>query len=316
MDGDLRPGSPMATQHDKIFKLLLRAFLEDFLRLVAPQALERMDLSSPELLDKELFAGGPHGRRRELDLLVRVGTVPGRPLLIHVEIEARAKPSMEARLWRYHNQIRARYDTPVLTIVIYLKRGRPGIRLETWQSDLGPDFPELRYISFGLAGCSAAEYLARPEPLAWAFAALMDPGSWSRAELKMACQRRIAGLKGRTEPFLLVDCVENYLQLDPREVAEFEALRSRRENRRVRAMAMTWSETQQAKGREEGRAEGMVQGAQRGARQLLLHLLGKRFGPLPDNVQRRVETITSLDRLTELAERVLSAHSLEEMGLA
>ena len=132
----------------------------------------------------------------------------------------------------------------------------------------------------------------------------------------MACLRRIAGLKGRADPFLLVDCVENYLQLDSRELAEFDALRSRRENREVRAVAMTWSETQQAKGREEGRAEGIVQGAQGGARQLLLHLLGKRFGPLPDNVRRRVETITSLDRLTELAERVLSAHSLEEMGLA
>ena len=69
-------------------------------------------------------------------------------------------------------------------------------------------------------------------------------------------------------------------------------------------MAMTWSETQQAVGRTQG------------AHQLLLHLLGKRFGPLPENVRRQVETINSLDRLTELAERVLSAHSLEEMGLA
>ena len=302
----------MATQHDKIFKQLLRTFLEDFLRLVASQALERMDLTSPEPLDKELFAGGPHGRRRELDLLVRVRTINGRPLLIHVEIEARAKPGMEERLWRYRNQIQARYDAPVLTIVVYLKRGRPGVCLKTRQSDLGPDFPELRYISFGLAGCRAAEYLARPEPLAWAFAALMDPGSWSRAELKIACLRRIAGLKGRSDPFLLVDCVENYLQLDSREVAEFDALRSRKENREVRAVAMTWSETQQAKGREEGRTEGM----QGGARQLLLHQLGKRFGPLPENVRRRVEAITSLDRLTELAERVLSARSLEDMGLA
>ena len=80
----------MATQHDKIFKQLLRVFLPDFLRLVVPQVLERLDLSSPELLDKELFAGGPHGRRRELDLLVRVRSHDGRPLLIHVEIEARA----------------------------------------------------------------------------------------------------------------------------------------------------------------------------------------------------------------------------------
>ena len=306
----------MATQHDKIFKQLLRTFLEDFLRLVAPQALEKMDLSSPELLDKELFTAGPHGRRRELDLLVRVRTHNGRPLLIHVEIEARASRRMPKRLWHYRSQIQARYDTQVLTIVIYLKRGRPSVILESWESDLGPDFPEPRYISFGLAGCRAAEYLARPEPLAWAFAALMDPGSWSRAELKMACLRRIAGLRGRTDPFLLVDCVENYLQLELLEVAEFEALDSQRENQEVRVVAMTWSETQQAKGREEGRTEGLAQGTQKGARQLLLHLLGKRFGPLPENVRRQVEAITSLDRLTELGERVLSAHSLEEMGLA
>ncbi len=186
----------MATQHDKIFKQLLRVFLEDFLRLVAPRALERLDLSSPELLDKELFAGGPHGRRRELDLLARVRTRDGLPCLIHVEIEARASEGMKDRLWRYRNQIQARYDTPVLTIVVYLKRGRPSVNLESWESHFGPDFPEPRYVSFGLAGCPAAEYLDRPEPLAWALAALMDPGPWSRAELKMACLRRIAGLKG------------------------------------------------------------------------------------------------------------------------
>jgi hypothetical protein len=133
---------------------------------------------------------------------------------------------------------------------------------------------------------------------------MMNPVPLSRAEHKMACLRRIAGLRGRTDPFLLVDCVENYLQLDPREAAEFDALRSRRENREIRAMTMTWSETQQAVGRTQG------------AHQLLLRLLGKRFGPLPENVRRQVETITSLDLLTELAERVLSAHSLEEMGLA
>ncbi len=295
----------MATQHDKIFKQLLRVFREDFLRLVAPRALERLDLTSPELLDKEFFAGGPHGRRRELDLLARVSTRDGRPLLIHVEIEARASRAMAERLWRYRSQIQARYDTRVLTVAFYLKRGRPGINLETWESSLGPDFPEPRYVSFGLAGWWAAEYLDRPKPLAWA---LMDPGPWSRAGLKMACLRRIAGLNGRTGPFLLVDCVENYLQLEPKEVSEFEALRSRRENQEVRAMAMTWSETQQAMGWEKGRNGGR--------REILLNLLGKRFGPLPEKVRRQVETINSLDRLTELAERVLSARSLEEMGLA
>ena len=176
--------------------------------------------------------------------------------------------------------------------------------METWESNLGPDFPGSRYISFGLESCRATEYLAKPEPLAWALAALMDSGSWTRPEHKIACLRRIAGLRGRADSFLLVDCVENYLQLESREVAEFNALRSRRENSEVQAMAMTWSETLEAKGRTQG------------AHQLLLHLLGKRFGPLPEDVRRRVETITSLNRLTKLAERVLSANSLEEMGLA
>jgi hypothetical protein len=300
MDGDLGPGIAMANQHDKIFKQLLHAFLEDFLRLVVPEMLDRLDLSSPEFLDKELFAGGPHGRRRELDLLVRVRTINGGPLLIRVEIEARAKPGMEERLWRYHNQIQARYETRVLTIVIYLKRGRPGVCLKSWENDLGPAFPGFRYISFGLAGCNAEEYLARPEPLAWALAALMDPGSLSRAELKMACLRRIARLRGRFDSFLLVNCVENYLQLTDEEAVELEALRARKENKEVQAMALTWSEKLEAKG----------------VREILLLLLAERFGPLPEGARRQVEEISSLKRLTQLAKRVLTAHSLEEMGLA
>jgi len=294
----------MANQHDKIFKQLLHAYLDDFLRIVVPDTLNRLDLSSPEFLDKELFAGGPRGRRRELDLLVRVRTVNGRPLLIHVEIEARASPGMEERLWRYRNQIQARYDMPVLTIVVYLKRGRPGVYLETRESDLGPNFPELLYVSFGLAGCQAEHYLARSEPLAWAFAALMDPGPLSRAELKMACLRRIARLRARTNSFLLVNCVENYLELTGDEALELKALRARKENREVQAMAMTWSEKLEAKGETKG------------VREILLLQLAERFGPLPEGARRQVEEISSLRRLTLLAKRVLTAHSLEEMGLA
>jgi len=37
----------MANQHDKIFKQLLHAFLDDFLRLAVPETFDRLDLSSP-----------------------------------------------------------------------------------------------------------------------------------------------------------------------------------------------------------------------------------------------------------------------------
>jgi hypothetical protein len=223
---------------------------------------------------------------------------------------------MGERLWRYHNQIQARYELRVLTIVINVKRGRSGVCLKSWENDLGPSFPELRYISFGLAGCRAAEYLARPEPLAWALAALMDPGPLSRAELKMACLRQIARLRWKGDPFLLVDCVENYLQLTVQEAVESEALHSRNENREVQAMAMTWSEKIAAQGEARGVAKGEARGKAQGVQEILLLQLAERFGPLPDGARRQVEEISSLQRLTQLAKRVLTAHSLEEMGLA
>ncbi len=69
-------------------------------------------------------------------------------------------------------------------------------------------------------------------------------------------------------------------------------------------MAMLWSEKLEEKGREEG------------VRQILLLLLTERFGPLPESTRCQVKEINSFQRLTRLAKRVLTAHSLEEMGLA
>jgi len=124
--------------------------------------------------------------------------------------------------------------------------------------------------------------------------------------------RRIAGLRSRFDSYLLVNCVENYLQLTAEEAVELEALSVRKENREVQAMALTWSEKLEARGEARGKAEGEA----KGAREILLSMLAERFGPVPEGARRQVEEISSLQRLTQLAKRVLTAHSLEEMGLA
>ena len=64
------------------------------------------------------------------------------------------------------------------------------------------------------------------------------------------------------------------------------------------------------------RAEGQRQGMEQGARKVLLRLLGQRFGRLPVTVRRRIEEIDSVDRLIRLAEKVLTARSLDDLGLA
>ncbi len=63
--------------------------------------------------------------------------------------------------------------------------------------------------------------------------------------------------------------------------------------------------------RQEGRREGEVLALRRA----LLKLMAKRFGRLPKRVRSRVDQIDSAKELERLTQRVLSAKSLEEMGL-
>jgi len=294
------------SRHDQVFKDLIGGFLPDFLTLVAPEPAGRLDLSQWKLLDKETFTDWPRGRRREVDLLAGLKFAGGgRPALVHVEIEARTRPDMGSRLERYNMQIRLRHGLPVVPILLRLRGGRPGIHFESVaEVDFGPELVRFNYYSFGLVRCRAEEYMAKDQPLAWALAALMSRGSMSRAEHKMACLRRIASAQlDELHSFLLGNCVETYLQCEGRDAEELAALQARDNAKEVRAMRLTWADQLRKEGEEQG------------GRQILLDLLGARFGPLSDEVKQRVEGIHSVKRLTEIAKQVLVAHSLEEMGL-
>lgn len=312
----------MPPDHDRLFKTLLRTFFRGFLRLVVPVLAERLDAARASFLDKELLSGGP-GRRREADLLAQVPIRSGGTLLVHVEIEARAGSRMPQRLRSYASRIQTIYGGQVLSILVNLRGGRPGVHHATLDDDLSaPELSLFRFVAFGLSGCRGADYLAQEEPLAWALAALMGTGAASRAAYKLACQRRIAESRlPDDQRILLMDFVESYLVLTPREAEEYRILTAR--NRREgTAMWMTWSEKLKAEGKREGlklgKQEGRQEGRQEGVRslqQVLLRLLEQRFGPLPDRVHDQVEAIVSLRRLTRLAERGLTVGSLRELRL-
>jgi hypothetical protein len=181
-----------------------------------------------------------------------------------------------------------------------------------------------RFRTFSVSGCRAEEYLERPEPLAWALAALMRPGRWSRAGHRMACFRRIAAADlPELKKFLLVNCVETYLQLSGQDAAEYARLAGKAENKEARAMELTWADRMRREGRIEGRAEGRVEGRAEGRaevienlRMVVLHLLEQRFGPLPKTTQRRVERLRSLRSLRRIAEQVLVVNSLRDLGFS
>jgi hypothetical protein len=220
---------------------------------------------------------------------------------------------MGARLAGYNMQIRLRHGRPIVPVLVRLHGGQPGVHLEAVvDAALGPELLRFSYYSFGLARCRAEEYLAKDQSLAWALAALMRRGSMSRAEHKMACLRRIAAARlSELHSFLLVNCVESYLQYEGRDAEELAALQARDNAKEVRAMRLSWADQL----RKEGQAQGVEKGLEQGVRQTLLRLLGARFGPLSDDITRRVEAIRSMERLNQIADQVLVARSLEEMGL-
>ena len=73
---------------------------------------------------------------------------------------------------------------------------------------------------------------------------------------------------------------------------------------RVKEWTKTWVEQGLEKGREQGRQEGEAA--------LLLRLLERKFGPLPEEVRQRVAAADS-DALLAWGERVLTADTLEEV---
>jgi hypothetical protein len=58
--------------------------------------------------------------------------------------------------------------------------------------------------------------------------------------------------------------------------------------------------------------QGLQQGVRQGEAEMLLRLLGRRFGDVPDEVRQRVETADA-ETLLQWSERLLTARSLEDV---
>lgn len=305
----------MAGGHDQLWKDLIQAFPVDFLRLVDQDLAERLDLSSLKLGPVEEFLDQPKGAERCLDLVGGAKTWEGDELVVHVEIELRYRAQMPGRLSVYNRLLTLRRRLPVHTVVLYLRGGPPGeeaSRLAEVSCDR--EVWVFSYRSFGLSGSAAHPLLDRPEPLAWAFAALARAERGGRRALRRACLTRIAAAEGLSDDdrFRLFNCVSTYLELDGGAAEEYEALRARFMKPGVEMKPVTWEEKVEARGIKRGREEGKEEGM----RELLLRQIRTRFPSLTGQTIERIEAIRSPEELGSLAERLLTARSIEELGLA
>ncbi len=308
----------MATKHDQLMKELLACFPDQFLRLAAVEIADRVDLDTVVLEPEEHYPGAPTGRERRPDLVSRARTFVDEDgndegeVLVHVEIELKYRSSKLPTLLIYHRGLSLKYALPVHTIVLYLHGGPAGSQARVYEErSLGRIVGTVGYHSLGLSRAQASSYLARPEPLAWAFAALMRPArGQSRARLGLACVRRIAAASdlGRREQDLLFRCVWTYGRFDDREALEFDKIIAELEDEEVQEMKMSMAEWWKKEGLEEGRKQGVKQGEA----SLLKRLLRRRFDRLPRSIDQRLDQASSQE-LEGWADRVLDAERLEDV---
>ena len=106
---------------------------------------------------------------------------------------------------------------------------------------------------------------------------------------------------------LLANVIETYFELSAEERRRYQRLVSREEYRKVQEVELTWADRLIEQGREAGVIEGK--------RETLLRQLASKFGPLSPETTARVASLDSAAELDAHLDRVVTAKSLEEIGL-
>ena len=209
-------------------------------------------------------------------------------------------------MFEYYALLWSRYKIPIFPIVLYLHGGDAGTSQEEYRVRLfGRDVLRFRYESVRLERLNAEEYLRQVGPVGAALAALMDRSSSRNIEELRASmmQQVVTSELDEAKQFLLVNIIETYCELSDEQNERYQRLISREEYRNVQDVDLTWMD------------KLLLKRELKGKRETLLRLLAQKFGPLSENVKRRVGAYESVEQLDACLERILTATSLEELGL-
>ena len=293
-------------RHDQLFKRVMEKFFRDFLELFFPSVAARLDLGTLSFLDKELFVDIPQAQTREVDVVARLETHEGEPefVVVHVEVQSRPEKDFARRMFEYAVLLWLRHRSPIFPVVLYLQGGK-GLRDEEYRESLfGRELFRFRYAAVGLAHLWAEEYVDTG-PLGAALAVLMRQTKRAEPVLLEAGLMRRVGESGLDplRKFLLINIIETYSRLSAEQRAELERLLSRKEYRSVLEVKETWSERM--------RNQGIVEGK----RETLLRQLTAKFGALSPEATAKINAVSSIAELDVYLDRILTAESLEDIGL-
>jgi hypothetical protein len=216
-------------------------------------------------------------------------------------------------MFRYFAGLEARHGVPIYPVAV-LSFERPlRRRVDRYEMSLpGLSVLRFRFRQIQLNRLPWRAYVRRPNPVAAALMSRMRIGRAERPRVKLECLRLLATL--RLDPAksrLISSFIDTYLNLRGKErrlfARELDAMPAdKRED--VMELTTSWKE----EGREEGRGQGRAEGRRQGAFEMVLRLLRRRVGIMPDSLSTRIESLP-LERLESLGEDLLDFTTLGDL---
>ncbi|MBN2701525.1 MAG: DUF4351 domain-containing protein [Methylothermaceae bacterium] len=292
--------------HDQNFKNLILDYPRQALAFFAAEEASGIDEATrivpirQEQLKKRLG-----DRFRELDVSLLVEWPDGRreALLFVVEEESDPRRFSIHRLGHYCLDLAELFETErVVPVVIFLRGGT--VRRELTLGGDRHTFLNFRYLACDLADIPYELHRDSGNIVARLNLPNMRYDPQRRVEVFAHAVRGLTLLEPDPEKQIkYLEFIDIYTGLDDNERARYV-----QEYPKEAEIMSTFAE----RFIEQGIQQGMQKGMQQGEARILIRLLQRKFGDLPENIRQRIEA-ADVDTLLAWSDRVLTARNLEEV---
>ncbi|MDF2927489.1 MAG: transposase [Paenibacillaceae bacterium] len=266
------------TDHDRLYKELLRTFFKEFMELFFAEAAEWIDFTHVEFLSEEVVVDLTGGTKKRLDLLVKTRLKGDEAyILVHQEPQAYYEQEYPERMFIYSARLYEKHRLPVLPIAV-LSHNR-----QVEEPDhFGWSLPflnvlQFRYYRLQLRKYNWRDFIESDNPVAAALLSSMKYNEDEKIQMKLEFVRMMTRMQlDPAKMELLMVFFETYLPLKEEEERqvwkEIEQIYGER-----REAVMEWKTSfeklAEKRGKEEGIKEGIREGEKKGKEEVAAKLL-------------------------------------------